>query len=193
MQNWVNALLISSADLTNLATDIPELDAGNRGILRSRWYPMVLTADATFNIVLLTAASHFAVFNNLIGNQKIKETLLYLKCQTYAAVNLLIRNSSSEIHSDALIGAVAKLASYEAMFGSPELYHLHIRNLQIMINQRGGLDTLGLDGLLQRMVLWIDINSAFLLNSTAYFLPKVPLAGHVIIQQPNPSGFLGKF
>ena len=154
---------------------------------------MVITADATFNVVLLTAASHYAIFHGLIGNSHIKEMLLYLKCQTYAAVNQLISTSSPELHSDSLIGAVAKLASYEAMFGTPELYHLHIRNLQVMINARGGLDTLGLDGLLQRMVLWIDINSAFLLNSAAYFLPRVPLAGHVIIQQPNPSGFLGRF
>ena len=95
------------------------------------------------------------------------------------------------MYSDAVIGAVAKMASYEAMFGLPELYHTHMRGLQNMIKMRGGLGTLGLDGLLQRMVLWIDINSAFLLNSPAYFRPTVPLAGHVALQQPNPSGFLG--
>lgn len=154
---------------------------------------MVITAEATANVVLLTAASHYAIFHGLSGNPQIKRILLYLKCQTYAAVQKLIANSSPDRRDDVLIGSVAKLASYEAMFGTSELYHLHIRNLQIMIQERGGLDTLGLGGLLQRMVLWIDINSAFLLNSTAYFLPRVPLAGHVILQQPNPTGFLGKY
>lgn len=153
---------------------------------------MVITAEATANVVLLTAASHYTIFHQLAGDPKMKQILLYLRCQTYAAVQRLIGESSAKTRDDILIGSVAKLASYEAMFGTPELYHLHIRNLQIMIQEKGGLDSLGLGGLLQRMVLWIDINSAFLLNSSAYFLPSVPLAGHVILQQPNPSHFLGE-
>ena len=153
---------------------------------------MVITAEATANVVLLTAASHYASYYSLAGNPQMKQILLYLRCQTYSAVQRLIAESTAETRNDVLIGSVAKLASYEAMFGTPELYHLHIRNLQIMIAEKGGLQSLGLDGLLQRMVLWIDINSAFILNSTAYFLPSVPLAGHTILQQPNPGHFLGQ-
>lgn len=179
-------------DLTNMAVNIPELDAGDPGILRSRWFPMVMTADALFNIVLLTAASHYAVFKNKVGDPYIKEVLLYLKFQTYTSIQKLVRSSSADSRTDSLIGAVAKLASYEAMFGSSALYHLHIRSLKLMINEKGGLDSLGLGGLLQRMVLWIDINSAFLLNSTAYFLPTVPLACHVI-RQANPGHFLAEY
>ena len=154
---------------------------------------MVITSPATLNIVLLTSASHYAACKHLYRNREIQEVLLHLKYQTIVSTNKLIRatNECREGYSDALIGAVAKMASYEAMFGVPELYHTHMRGLQSMIDLRGGLGALGLDGLLQRMVLWIDINSAFLLNSTAYFLPTVPLAGHVVLQQPNPSGFLG--
>lgn len=152
---------------------------------------MVITASATLNVVLLTAASHYAACKNLTGDRKIQEILLYLKYQTLASTNQLIRSSHSEVYSDAIIGAVAKMASYEAMFGLPELYHTHMRGLQNMIKQRGGLNALGLDGLLQRMVLWIDINSAFILNSTPYIVPTVPLAGHIVLHQPNPGGFLG--
>ena len=154
---------------------------------------MVITSPATLNVVLLTSASHYAACHQLHQNRQIQEILLHLKYQTLTCTNKLIQasNGSRNIYSDAIIGAVAKMASYEAMFGLPELYHTHMRGLRNMIKVRGGLEALGLEGLLQRMVLWIDINSAFLLNSTAYFLPTIPLAGHIVQQQPNPSGFLG--
>ena len=154
---------------------------------------MVITSPATLNIVLLTSASHYVACHHLHRNRQIQEILFHLKYQTLTCTNKLIRaaNESRDGYSDAVIGAVAKMASYEAMFGLPELFHTHMKGLHNMVNAKGGLASLGLDGLLQRMVLWIDINSAFLLNSTAYFLPTIPLAGHIVLQQPNPSGFLG--
>ncbi|KAL9125854.1 MAG: hypothetical protein Q9217_004999 [Psora testacea] len=177
--------------LKNLAVDIPELDAGTPFILRSKWFPMVITSPATLYVVLLTAASHYTGFNSLLPQKHIQSTLLHLKQQTLTSINALIRSTpKDEPMSDSIIGAVAKMASYEAMFGSATLYHTHMRGLQNMIGARGGLEVLGLDGLLMRMVLWIDINSAFLLNSKAYFLPAFPLAGHIALQ-PNPGGFLG--
>ena len=177
-------------DLKNMAVDIPELDAGTPFILRLKWFPMVITSPATLYIVLLTAASHYAASNSLLPRNHIQSILLHLKQQTLTSINALIRATpKDEPMSDAIIGAVAKMASYEAMFGSGTLYHTHMRGLQNMIRARGGLEVLGLDGLLMRMVLWIDINSAFLLKSKAYFLPSHPLAGHTALQ-PNPGGFL---
>lgn len=154
---------------------------------------MVITNSATLNIVLLTSASHYVVYHQLHHNRHVQQILLHLKYQTLTCTNRLIHtlNQRGGSYSDAVIGAVARMASYEAMFGLPELYHMHMRGLQNMIRIKGGLKTLGLDGLLQRMVLWIDINSAFPLKSSVYFLPTVPLAGHVVMQGANPSGFLG--
>ncbi|KAL9629553.1 MAG: hypothetical protein Q9164_006831 [Protoblastenia rupestris] len=177
--------------LTNLAVAVPELDAGTPFILRKKWFPMVITSPATLNIVLLTAASHYASLHSLLPRKPIRQILLHLKQQTLTSINSLIRSTPpNEELSDAIIGAVAKMASYEAMFGCASLFHTHMRGLVNMIHARGGLGRLGLEGLLMRMVLWIDINSAFLLNSKAYFLPARPLAGHVALQ-PNPGGFLG--
>ena len=153
---------------------------------------MVITSPATLYIVLLTAASHYAAFNGMLPSADTQSILLYLKQVTLTSINALIRDTPANTPmSDTIIGAVAKMASYEAMFGTASLYHTHMRGLQNMIKGRGGLHMLGLDGLLMRMVLWIDINSAFLLNSQAYFLPSMPLAGHVAMLQPNPGGFLG--
>ena len=174
-------------DLSNLATDIPELDAGHPGLLRSRWFPMVITESALLNIVLLTAASHYAS-SRLMPNTK--QCLYSLKHEAISATNKLLLQNVAMIN-DQVIGAVAKLASYEAMFGEREQYHTHMRALVRMVEMRGGLLALGLDGLLMRMVLWIDLNSAFLLGCPVYFKTTIPLAGHVAIVEPCPSHFLG--
>ena len=151
---------------------------------------MVMTSPATLYVVLLTAASHYATFHNMLPQREIPPILLHLKQITLSSINAIISAiPRDQAVPDAIIGAVAKMASYEAMFGSPTLFHTHFRALQHMIETRGGLHTLGLDGLLMRMVLWIDINSAFLLNSRTYFAPTEPLPGHVAIE-PNPAGFL---
>ena len=99
--------------------------------------------------------------------------------------------------SDQTIAAVAKMASYEAMFGSPSLCHTHMRGLQSMVQARGGLEAMtGLGGFMMRMVMWIDINSAFLIGGAAYFRPtSQPLAGHVALvpeMEPNPAHFLSQ-
>ena len=148
---------------------------------------MVITESALLNIVLLTAASHYAS-NRLMPDAK--QYLYSLKHEAISATNKLLQNLGKKVN-DQFIGAVAKLASYEAMFGEREQYHTHMRALVRMVEMRGGLLALGLDGLLMRMVLWIDLNSAFLLGCPVYFRATVPLAGHVAILEPCPGHFLG--
>ena len=183
-----------------MAVDIPELDAGTPFILRKRWFPMVITSPATLYIVLLNAASHYAAITHTHNDPKIQRILLDLRHAALAAINVLIRSVPPNGHMpDTVIGAVAKMASYESMFGSGTLYRTHMRGLQHMVNQRGGLTKLGLDGLLGRMVQWIDINSAFILGEHTFFTPSQPLAGHTgwdevgTAVQPNPVAFLAVF
>ena len=46
-----------------------------------------------------------------------------------------------------------------------------------MIRQRGGLESLGFDGLLMRMIQIIDIVSAYILGCKTYFQTMGPVAG----------------
>ena len=55
------------------------------------------------------------------------------------------------------------------MFGSQDIYHIHMEGLKQMVNQRGGLSNLGFDGLLERIILWNDANCAALVGGTPYF------------------------
>jgi hypothetical protein len=71
--------------------------------------------------------------------------------------------------TDQLIAAVVQMAAYEALFGDSVICHTHMRGLSRMVNMRGGLSTLGLDGLLERLVLWVDANISHLIGSRLYF------------------------
>ncbi|KAK2764417.1 hypothetical protein FQN54_009111 [Arachnomyces sp. PD_36] len=132
--------------LSSLAVDIPELDQpGNKGLLRSRWFPLIMTEPASFLVIVLTAASHYASVNN---TRSFAVDLLNLKHETLSAVNQGMRDQNRML-SDQLIGAVAKMASYEAMFGDQETYEIHMAGVKRMVKLRGGLACLGLGGLLE--------------------------------------------
>ncbi|KAL4782254.1 hypothetical protein BJX76DRAFT_297592 [Aspergillus varians] len=174
--------------LMSMAVDIPELDQpGNRGLLRTDWFPLVMSEPSLFLVIVLIAASNYASVQTDSANMKLH--LLGLRCEAVQAVNNSLVHHPSDV-SDALIGAIAKMASYEAMYGNLDNYAVHMQGLQRAVELRGGLFSLGLGGLLRRIVIWIDRNGAFLNGSTLYFpgesfAPGQPLPG------PNPGHFLG--
>ncbi|KAI4213904.1 MAG: hypothetical protein LQ351_003599 [Letrouitia transgressa] len=174
--------------LSHMAVDIPELDyPGSRGSLRSKWFPMVITEASTLNVIVLIAGSHYAAQTSV---QRSPEILCRLRHDALRAIQQSIKSCNGDLVSDQVIGAVAKMASYEAMFGTEESYHVHMKGLMRMVNLRGGIETLGLDGLLARMLLWIDINAAFLLGTSLYFQHAKMRPGYSI-GSPNPAHFLG--
>jgi hypothetical protein len=170
-----------------MAVDIPELDQpGNHGLLRTSWFPLVISEASTFLVVLLLAASHFSsVSTATVG----PVNLLKLKQQALEAINESLQSPKGSM-DDPIIGAVAKMASYEAMYGDVTTYQAHMRGLKKMIEMRGGLSSLGLNGLLRRMIIWIDTNSSFLNNTPLYF-PGEQFAADDHKMEPNPGHFIG--
>lgn len=59
-----------------------------------------------------------------------------------------------------------------------------------MIELRSGLESIGLNGLLARMLPWIDLNASFILNSKLCFVHNNELPGHTV-SEPSPGHFLG--
>jgi hypothetical protein len=171
----------------SMAVDIPELDQpGNRGLLRTDWFPLVMSEPSLFQVIVLLAASNFASVQEATD---MKLHLLGLRCEAVQAVNDSLELQPSAV-SDALIGAIAKMASYEAMYGNVDNYAVHMQGLQRAVELRGGLYSLGLGGLLRRIVIWIDRNGAFL-NGSALYFPGESFAPGQPLPDPNPGHFLG--
>lgn len=169
-----------------MAVDIPELDQpGNHGLLRSSWFPLVISDLAIFQTIMLLSATNAASVKPTICS---RDQLLKLKSDAIGSIHNSLQCDRNSV-SDALIGATAKMASFEAMYGQVESYHMHMNGLRKMIEMRGGLNALGLDGLLRRIVVWIDLNSSFLLKIPRYF-PQHHFEGEVEMTEPNPQNFL---
>lgn len=115
---------------------------------------------------MLLAVSHYASLQS--HPISMKTDLLGLRCEAVSSINRRLEGQLPEAIHDALIGAIAKMASYEAMFGSLENYNIHMQGLVRVITLRGGLISLDLNGLLSRIVVWIDRNVAFFHRSATY-------------------------
>ena len=60
----------------------------------------------------------------------------------------------------------------------------------MMLKLRGGLPTLGLNGLLERMLVWIDVNAAHLTGMPT-ILGGEDLPTKVVFAAPDPYHFAG--
>jgi hypothetical protein len=78
------------------------------------------------------------------------------------------------------------MASYEAMFGDQKSFEMHMGGLLKMTEMRGGLSSLGLNGILARMCVWVDCNAAMLHSRPMHFT-SVP---HEFCAEVNLSAFL---
>ncbi|EXJ69339.1 uncharacterized protein A1O5_07375 [Cladophialophora psammophila CBS 110553] len=177
--------------LQHLAVAVPELDGDSRSaLLQTLWFPMVLSSPIVFQVIVLFSASHYASLRN---DLTLAETILSLKqCALSGIARALSSDTRGLVVRDEMISAVAKMASYEAIFGEESAYHCHMKAVEMMLKLRGGLTALGLEGFLSRLLVFIDTNSAFLLNTHLHFrgssFPK--LANPFIM--PNPSRFVGE-
>ena len=147
--------------------NIPDLEIDhNYEILRRVWFPIVLRDAANFHVTMLFSACHYA---SLAASPTTLPDPLILKQKAIAAINEGIGDRSRS-STDAFIGAVAKMAFYESMFGDLEAYNVHMKGLKRMIEIRGGLQALGLNGTLADMCLWTDERSWRLNNTKRHLL-----------------------
>lgn len=167
--------------LSHMAVDIPELDMGKPGFFRTSWFRFTMTDPSSFHVFILLAASSYV---SVSGRTEDVPDLLYLKQRAISSTLAALGNTNSVL-SDELLSSTLKLACYEAIYGTFALYKIHMTAVTKLVAQRGGLDKLGLNGLLMRICLWIDCNSAFLHNSSEKFFINQELIC------PNPRRFVG--
>jgi len=173
--------------LSNLAVDIPDLDGPDaKGLLRTLFFPFILTDPAPLHAVMLMAASHYG---NVRGSRAHTIDLLQLRGMAIREINDALADSQRAT-SDQLIAAVAKMASYEALFGDRQIFNTHMTGLLRMVSLRGGLPALGLGGLLERILLWIDSNAAHITHSHIYF-DRAAFPSSARHPRPDPQRFSG--
>lgn len=171
-----------------MAVDIPELDEpGQKGLLRSRWFRLATTEISTFQVVLLLSAGNYITVKGGIAREAGFE-MEQLRLDAIKSINLAI--DSPYAASDSIIGAVAKMASFESMHGDERCFRLHMDAAKRLVTMRGGLHMLGLGGLLRRMIIWIDLNGGHLMNTARWFPGQTFEGGEEEIVEPNPERFI---
>ncbi|KAN0095202.1 Fungal specific transcription factor domain containing protein [Hyaloscypha variabilis] len=98
------------------------------------------------------------------------ENAHYFLSRSISAVKEDLEDSSKQ-GSDSMIATVASLANLENLNGRSNSAEVHMKGLQRMVELRGGLQALGMRGILMRMVLWSDLCHASRSSST----PRFPL------------------
>ncbi|GAB7353296.1 hypothetical protein MBLNU459_g3796t1 [Dothideomycetes sp. NU459] len=150
------------------------LDAGDPAtmeMLRTHWIPFIFTDIALLHATLLVAAT---LFGSPPGPRFHTIDLLHLKGLAISALNDALQDPLRST-SDQIIGAVAAMAQYEAFWGDKysgsRSYRLHMQGLVNLVHMKGGLEALGLDGLLERFLLAIDHQASRATDSELFFLP----------------------
>lgn len=139
--------------------------SGSQQLLQSRYFPFVFANPAPMHAMLLMAASHY---NRSYGSRSHSINLLQLRGMAISEINSALADEVRGT-SDQVIAAVAQMAAYEALFGDRTICNTHMQGVTRMVSLRGGLPALGLDGLLEKILLFIDANVSHITRSRLYF------------------------
>lgn len=157
------------ADINHILVDVAfVVPPGQSGLLRRAWLPLAMAEPATFYAMSLMAATHHAIVQPQYSNAF---NVLTLKGLAISAINEALADPERSM-SDSIMCAVMKMASYEALFGEEETFQAHFSGLERMVRMRGGLANLGMDGLMERTILWIDSNASHYLGCEWMFDQK---------------------
>lgn len=124
----------------NLTIPTPEIDGSSTSPhFRATWVPLVIHDPLIFQVVVLFAATHYATFADPSYYDHLSQELLSLKQSALSALIHRVQDEQSipayppassvaertfNGCSDTLIAASAKMASYEAIFGSVQAVSL---------------------------------------------------------------------
>lgn len=140
---------------------------GRKNALRTEW-PFFMMSD---RVSLLSMALNVSPFyakeaRGVPCHDRLIE-VLYLRGLVVRGINQAL--STSAPISDQLMFAVLAMAHFEYLSGKENACSLHLQAFYKMVCLRGGLKTLGLDGLLERAAIFMDFHLAFVTNREPYF------------------------
>ncbi len=170
-----------------MTVSIPAVDGpDSKGALGARFIPFCFTDLASLHAVMLMAAAHYS---NARGSRAQTIDALHFRGRAISEINNALQDPARAT-SDQTIAAVAQLAAFEALCRDRDAFNTHMTGVARMVSLRGGLAALGLDGLLERVLLWIDSNAAHIAGTKVYF-DKTSFPTSVEHPRPDPQRFSG--
>ncbi|KAH7327086.1 hypothetical protein BKA65DRAFT_509904 [Rhexocercosporidium sp. MPI-PUGE-AT-0058] len=139
---------------------------------KDKWFNFALSDPALFYATMMHAAMHQRLVNGGLDQGEQAQ----LKRDTIMMVNQRLEDPVLSL-SDVTIGAVVCLVLLENQERNITLSNIHMNGLQKMIALRGGIDNLGLAGVLRRKILWGDLLNATISGDEPRF-HMTPTAAH---------------
>lgn len=167
----VSAEAIECADThADLGVDHASFCQGNTVLGETRklqdvWYPFIFTDAALLHTTMLLAAAHSQITR---GPECHNIDVFAIKGLAIPAINEKIQDPRTSTN-DSTIAAIINMAIFESIAGDVRAYAVHMAALQKLVEMRGGLEWLGLDGLLEAMIPWVDANAARVNGSEHFF------------------------
>ncbi|KAF2149809.1 hypothetical protein K461DRAFT_215728, partial [Myriangium duriaei CBS 260.36] len=149
------------------------------------WLPFVMSDVTLLHTMLLLSASHC---RSVHGPNVHAIDTITLRGWAIRGINESLLDRT-KLASDELVAAVFNMATYEAIFGDRDTYILHMSGLRRLVEHRGGLARLGLDGLLERTLLWIDSNASLIMGFDDFCFPKAMFPSVYSHPPPDPQTF----
>jgi hypothetical protein len=111
------------------------------------WVPFIIQDALLIHTVLFTSAC----FLNETGHLP-KTVVVALRALMYQTLNQHLRANSTQT-TDAAILAVTEMVLDEWYWGATKDLHAHMKGLKTMITMRGGLQDLGMNGYLSKLII----------------------------------------
>ncbi|KFZ09186.1 hypothetical protein V501_05677 [Pseudogymnoascus sp. VKM F-4519 (FW-2642)] len=122
--------------------------------------------QALFHATLFFAAAHFDILH---GQSSSSDTLMH-RGKAIHLINMNLSSSADRL-SDSTIGAVTLMAIYEIINGNLKDLNLHMDALKKMVTLKGGLQALGMHGVLHMLISCQDSLSSTITSSIPRFPP----------------------
>lgn len=130
------------------------------------WLSTAIANSALFHVTLYICSVHL---DGIRGKRQSAESLFY-KTKAIRVLNEILRDPTKAT-SDETISAVMLLGNVLSIIGEPEEVSAHLNGLQQMVNLRGGIDRLSIDGCFLHMLCTTNHLSAVLSESLAVLPP----------------------
>lgn len=112
--------------------------------------------------------------------------MLYLKTKAIEGIQTALADDAL-CTADQTVAAVAQMAAYEVLFGDSRISRMHMQGLKRILHLRGGLPNLGLAGLLEEFILWIDCNISYILGEPSFLDETQFPTSLSLIRRPHPN------